>query len=58
MNTNEALELVNERVKELLENSKIGELLVKKKREEQLTDEEVKSYITMVAIATLYGVRE
>lgn len=56
MEEREAIELIQYRVRELLNDEKIKKILIEKKQKENITNEEARNLVVFLAIATLYGI--
>ena len=50
------INLINDRIEEMVNDRNIQRMLMKLKKEENKTDVEIQELITQMAIATLYGI--
>jgi len=50
------INLINDRIEEMINDRNIQRMLMKLKKEENKTDVEIQELITQMAIATLYGI--
>lgn len=50
------INLINDRIEEMINDRNIQRMLMKLKKEKNKTDTEIQELITQMAIATLYGI--